>query len=233
MIVGYNQLVSKNLLEAVADPVRLRLLRALAGREAMTIAELATGAGVHPNTVRVHLAALEHGRVVQRERGTADLRGRPAVRYGLRPGWRLPTTDMSGLAELLAELALRNMAPGRSEQVGVRWGRYLAGRPGTDCEHQLGVALERLGFDHERSGQELRLTACPCPLVAPHHPQLVCRLVQAVIDGLLEMRDQPLRVTASRHDTVRRSCTMTLAPMAAAPPTTPSGRRLPRRRSSQ
>ena len=51
-------------LEAVADPVRLRIVRHLAARGTASVAELSRVIGIHPNTARTHLAALEDADVV-------------------------------------------------------------------------------------------------------------------------------------------------------------------------
>ena len=45
-------------LDAVADPVRLRIVRHLAGEGSATLSELADATGVHLNTARAHVAAL-------------------------------------------------------------------------------------------------------------------------------------------------------------------------------
>src|SRR5215218_8253827 len=56
-----------SIVDAVADPVRARLLRRLWADGPGSLEELARGAGVHPNTARVHLAAMEDSGLVQRE----------------------------------------------------------------------------------------------------------------------------------------------------------------------
>jgi len=45
-------------LDAVADPVRLRVVRHLARHDTATLPELAEAAGVHVNTIRGHVASL-------------------------------------------------------------------------------------------------------------------------------------------------------------------------------
>jgi DNA-binding transcriptional ArsR family regulator len=52
-------------LEAVADPVRLTIVRHLARHDSATLSELADAAGVHLNTVRAHVAALERAGVLE------------------------------------------------------------------------------------------------------------------------------------------------------------------------
>src|SRR2546421_79330 len=84
-----------------ADPIRLRIVRHLAENRAATLPELAEAAGVHLNTARPHVQALEAAGVLTRESQAPHGRGRPAVDYRLMEGWSPPTTDFLGLAELL------------------------------------------------------------------------------------------------------------------------------------
>ncbi|HEY5199235.1 MAG TPA: hypothetical protein VIJ51_19610 [Solirubrobacteraceae bacterium] len=72
--------------------------------------------------------------------------------------------------------------------------------------------LERLGFDAVVDGLEIRLGSCPCPDVSPEHPELICRLAGAAIDGIAEASPRRLRVSSSTHDPERRTCTVLLAP---------------------
>src|SRR5436305_2934216 len=174
-------------LEAVADPIRLRVVRKLAEAPTATLPELAGAAGVHLNTVRPHVQALEESGVVTREKEALQGRGRPRVVYRLAPGWTPPTTDFLGLAELLAATLLRT-SPSAADlrAVGLEWGRWLLGRPGAhDVAEELPLALEQLGFHARVSGDVLHLSACPCTLVVPGRPELLCELVVAVADGLL------------------------------------------------
>src|SRR2546430_3132342 len=96
-----------SLIDAVADPLRLRVIRRLSDGEAASMAELAEAAGVHVNTVRPHVAALEQAAVVERLRAAPSGRGRPTICYRLASDWSLPTSDFRGLAGLLAAVALR------------------------------------------------------------------------------------------------------------------------------
>jgi predicted ArsR family transcriptional regulator len=205
--------VAPNVLELIADPVRLSIVRQLSAEAGAPLAEIAQRAGVHANTVRSHMGELECAGVVERETAVPEGPGRPLVRYRLRPGWRLPSDDMLGLTELLAALVLRLEATSEDiEQLGGQWGRFLSGRPGDDAVAALPRVLERLGFDAEIDGRTVRLGSCPCPLVSPEHPELICRLAAAAIGGTLGHGPEPLMVGCAEHDPGRRSCTMHLAP---------------------
>ncbi|HEU0315785.1 MAG TPA: helix-turn-helix domain-containing protein [Solirubrobacteraceae bacterium] len=200
-----------NLFGVVADPVRLAIVRRLSSRGSATLGELAEEAGVHANTVRHHVAELEASSIVEREQATPDGPGRPHVRYHLSSGWRLPTTDLRGLSELLCALVVRlGPTPGDIDGLGREWGRFLAGRPAGGPLDELPRLLERLGFDAEVVGSEVRLRSCPCPSISPAHPELICRLAQAVVDGVLETGTERLRVAAADHHPERRRCTIRL-----------------------
>ena len=55
------------------------------------------------------------------------------------------------------------------------------------------------------------LRACPCRLVSPGRPELVCNLAIAVTEGVLAGCGSPLRVTARTHDPEQRRCEAVLA----------------------
>jgi predicted ArsR family transcriptional regulator len=204
--------MSTKLLDLLSDPARLAIVRALAERQPAALEEIAAGADVHDNTARAHIAELEESGAVKREHVRTGRPGRPQVVYRLSEAWQLPSSDMRGLAELLAALALRLApAPGQLNDFGRQWGRYLAGRPGSENLDSLPLELERLGFDSKLEGAELRLTGCPCPLIAPESPALVCALITAVVDGLAEAATGQVRVASSAHDPARRRCTIALS----------------------
>lgn len=200
-------------LDAIADPVRLRLVRHLSERPGASLPELAEAAGVHLNTARTHASALEDAGVIAREPAAPAGRGRPRVGYRLAAGWSPPTTDFRGLAELLgAVLARAGQDASDLRAVGLEWGRYLHGRPGgrDGVERALPSALERLGFDARVEGSTLELSACPCSLVLPDRPELVCELAAAVADGVLAGSGSTLRVGRRDHDPAARRCSMAL-----------------------
>lgn len=199
-------------LDALADPVRLRLVRELATSPGASLRELAGAAGVHPNTARPHLAALEEAGAIEREHSAPSGRGRPRQGYRLAADWSPPTADFRGLAELLAATLLRG-EPSAADlrAVGVEWGRYLQGRPGGhDAATDLPFALERLGFESQVDGSVLQLRSCPCTLVLPDRPEVVCELAAAVADGVLAGSGSDLEVGERSHDPERRTCALTL-----------------------
>src|SRR5919107_4192234 len=133
-------------LDAVAYPVRLRVVRHLADGGSATLAELADAAGVHLNTIRAHVAALEDAEVLQSTQKAASGPGRPAAQYRLVDGWGLSSTDFLELAGLLAAALVRTAPdPEALRATGADWGRYLVGRPGRrDVAAELPPAPQRL-----------------------------------------------------------------------------------------
>src|SRR5436190_3625870 len=205
-------------LDAVADPVRLRIARRLAERGPASLPELAESANVHPNTARAHLEALRAAGIVSIESEHRP-RGRPRTRYALTPGWTPADGGFRGLAEVLSAALVRSGVSERElHDLGVEWGRYLLGRPGKkDVERELPRALESLGFQARAQGGELHLSGCPCPVVSPEHPELVCGLADAVAEGVLAGSGSKLKLGRVRHDPERRSCSASPRRAAGAP----------------
>ena len=201
-------------LDAVADPVRLRIVRHLADGGSATLAELADVAGVHLNTIRAHVAALERADVLRSEQKAAAGPGRPATEYRLVDGWGLSSTDFLELAGLLAAALVRNAPDAEAlRATGAEWGRYLVGRPGRrDVATELPRALERLGFHAVVSGETVRISGCPCAVVSPDHPEIVCALATGLVEGILAACGSPLRVAEHDNHPERRHCTVQLTP---------------------
>jgi predicted ArsR family transcriptional regulator len=198
-------------LDLIADPVRLAIARHLATHGAASLPELADAAGVHVNTARPHVAAMEAARLLVSQRRRAEGPGRPAVDYRLAEGWTLSATDFLGLAELLATALVRTAPePADLRALGREWGAYLVGRPGAkDVSDELPRALERLGFQVEVD-DEVLLFACPCPLVTPDRPEMVCQLAAGVVEGALAAVGSNLRVGTRDHHPELRRCTLEL-----------------------
>src|SRR5436190_5299086 len=72
------------MLDAIASRSRLAVLRRLDEAPSSSAPELAAATGLHLNTVRAHLQALESAGIAQRLTKRAGKRGRPTVRYRLR-----------------------------------------------------------------------------------------------------------------------------------------------------
>jgi predicted ArsR family transcriptional regulator len=193
-------------LEAVADPIRLRIVRHLAVGGTASVAELARAAGVHANTIRAHVAELERHGILHRAPSVPRGPGRPALQFRLHDDAPPPDTDPHGLAKVLASLAGRprgTRALARLRSAGAAWGRGRAG-----SGHELIQGLAQLGFRARIDGDRLELSACPCPLVAPAHPETVCQLAHGAVNGILAGSGR--RVLAADHHPERRRCTLDL-----------------------
>jgi predicted ArsR family transcriptional regulator len=199
-------------LDAVADPVRLRLVRHLAEHGSATPSELADAAGVHLNTVRAHVAALEEAGVLESGQQAASGPGRPASEYRLVDGWGLSSTDFLELAGLLAAALVRGQ-PDRDtlRETGADWGRWLVGRPGRrDVAEELPRALERLGFHATVDDGVVRISGCPCAVVSPDHPEVVCGLATGLVEGVLAASGSDLHVGEHDAHPEARRCTLRL-----------------------
>jgi predicted ArsR family transcriptional regulator len=198
-------------LDAVGHPVRLRILDRL-GTGPASITELAEAAGVHENTARAHLAALEEGGLLAAEPRPASGPGRPGVQYRLtREGERLDQ-DFLGLAELLAAVVSRSGASVQElREIGQEWGRYLVGRPGRwDLDERVPAVLGRLGFEATIEGDSVHLTNCPCPVVSADRPEIVCALASGVLDGVLAAAGHERRIGNEDHNPAARDCRIIL-----------------------
>ena len=72
------------MLESIADPIRLRVVRYLDEHDVGSLSELAEVAGVHVNTVRPHVQALEDDGVLGSRQRRARGPGRRVIEYFLR-----------------------------------------------------------------------------------------------------------------------------------------------------
>jgi hypothetical protein len=87
--------------------------------------------------------------------------------------------------------------------------------PPRDARRELTRILSRLGFDARIDGERLILSGCPCPLISPERPALVCKLIDAVVDGILAGSGSGLRAIRHQHDPVSRTCSALLQLEAA------------------
>jgi predicted ArsR family transcriptional regulator len=199
------------LIDSLASRSRLALVRALADAPGSSATELAAAARLHLNTVRTHLKDLGEAGVLEQEAERGGRPGRPSIRYRLRDDVAPRGDELLGIAALLGE-TLTSVAPKAAElrQAAIEWGRRRSRQAsGAAPERELQEALERLGFAVTRDGKRLRLSSCPCPLVAHDDPAMICGLADAVADGVLEGTE--LRVAGREHDPARRWCAITLA----------------------
>jgi predicted ArsR family transcriptional regulator len=196
-------------LDAVAHPIRLRIVRHLADSGPSSLTELAQAAGVHENTARPHVIALEEGGLVTSERRPLDRPGRPGINYRLVDTAVMAPTQLS---QLLAA-ALDRAGPQAEElrETGRDWGRYLVGRPEThDITAKLPEVLEQIGFRARVRDGAVELSGCPCSSILSSRPGLVCCLAEGVIDGALAASGSSQRVGDAEHNPPERQCRIEL-----------------------
>jgi predicted ArsR family transcriptional regulator len=200
-------------IEAIADPVRLGIVRFLSNRAPATPAEIADGIGVHLNTVRAHLPGLESAGVLVSAERAVPGRGRRPVEYSVADSSVIAATDFFALAELLAAAVVRtDVGAAELRELGGEWGGYLVGRPGRrDPAAAVEAALGRLGFTARASEDRVETTGCPCPLLAPDRPDVICTLACGVVDGVLRATGSPHRVARHDNNPPRRACTIHLS----------------------
>ena len=183
----------------LAQPTRARLFARLAslGRPASTD-ELATGVGLHPSGVRVHLERLRAAGLISRGREPQTV-GRPRDSWSIapdaRPGGEPPDADRQ-LARWLARSIPTNPHRLREvERTGRELGRELT--PAGDlsrASETMGRTLTALGFAPQRKRTKaatVRFTLGNCPYreaVRDSQP-VVCALHRGLTLGLLDQLD--------------------------------------------
>jgi predicted ArsR family transcriptional regulator len=201
------------MLESIADPIRLRAVRHLDEQGAASLTELAAAAGVHVNTMRPHVQALEEDGVLHSRQRKARGPGRRVIEYFLAEPLSVTDSDMMAMTELLAAaLARAQVGEDALRRIGADWGRYLSGRPGDqDPAARLPQVLTRFGYRVATDERGVSLDRCVCPLVSPDAPLNICVLIEGVIEGALAAAGSDLRISSSEHDPQARSCRLGLA----------------------
>lgn len=166
--------------------------------------ELAGALGLHPNTVRAHLAVLVRTGAARRTAGAPGGRGRPRDLYaaaGVAPDGYAALADVlaARLAAVAPDVAAEAVAAGRA------WADRLAAADAADAapegpeDDPLGAVvgvLEHLGFAPAVVGDEVRLHACPFRRLAAERPDVVCNAHLGLLQRTLERTAPGVRATA-------------------------------------
>jgi predicted ArsR family transcriptional regulator len=164
--------------------------------EPTTLGALVSATGLHANTVREHLEALEREGLVTRTQAAPRGRGRPAWLYQAASPEQAPS-EYAGLASALAASLQRTSAHPEADAVaaGVDWGHQLAAGRGVEAPSTAAGArravvalLDDIGFapqPNER-GTVVRLTRCPLLEAAHKYPDIVCGVHLGLVRGALE-----------------------------------------------
>jgi predicted ArsR family transcriptional regulator len=212
-------------------PTRSRVLALMQDvAEPLAADEIGERMGVHPNTARFHLEALEQAGLVSRTAEDRVRPGRPRALFAAvqgAPG--VAQRSYRLLAEILTSfMANRLPEPGESaEEAGIVWGRYLAEPtpPFQKVDAQSAVdalvgQLEIVGFEShaEREHDQLRLEINHCPFleVAAEHRDVVCAVHLGLMRGLLEQMDAPVRAESLEPLVEPSRCIAHLREMAPA-----------------
>ena len=178
-----------------------RVLLVLQGGDGlMSLATLAATTGLHQNTVRGHLEALEAAGLVTRSTFAPDGPGRPAVGFeAVAADEGSASPEYAGLARALAASIHRTSRDPREDGVaaGRDWGHELAAsrsrprRVGAAARRQVVALFDEIGFapEADRSASEVRLTRCPLLDAAVEYPDVVCAVHLGIARGALEEYD--------------------------------------------
>jgi predicted ArsR family transcriptional regulator len=207
---------------ALADPSRARLLERLrASERPRSVDELAADLGLHPNTVRAHLALLEETELVISSSEHDGRPGRPRRLFAAVP--EEAEMEHSLLASALAS-ALEPLPNGGevAAAAGRSWGGVLIERlePGrvpdeAACVERVTTMLRRRGFAPERAPSELVMRRCPFRDLAERYPRVICSFHAGLIDGALSELDAPVTLEGLEPWASPTSC---VARLAARPP---------------
>lgn len=197
--------------QALSSPVRSRIMALLrATDDGLDITALSDELGLHPNTVRTHLAILDQANLVVSQAQPRDRPGRR--RHTYRPSEQASHVDRAGgyrfLARMLTGQAAQESAhPARaSERTGSAWGRWLVDEPapGTTVTpsaaiDQIVELLATIGFapevdDADPTRPRVLLRRCPFDDLARQHPEVVCSLHLGIMRGALDSLDVRVEV---------------------------------------
>ena len=210
----------------LGDPTRRGIYLSI--REAggsSTVSRVADSFGIHPNVARHHmerLVAEGYLEEVAPPEGEGPPAGRPPRHYQATAREievSYPPRRFDLLAELLVQVIERldaADAPAVAEEIGFRFGTDLAAETGLaggqDAQGALQAvsgALETLGFGMapDPADRSLLTSHCPFGVTATNHPEIVCRIDQGIVRGLMEAaRGAPGSVVVSPHEGPDEAC---------------------------
>lgn len=174
--------------------------------EPVTAQQIAELFDIHANVARHHLDRLVGDGYLQETRRHSTERrgpgaGRPAKHYETTEkeiSVQFPLRRYDLLAELLARMVERiapDTAAQIAEEIGREYGRELAAEVGLARDagfdtavHAVARVMLGVGFDSEADTSERTIVTRFCPFgeTASNHPELICKLDQGIVAGLLE-----------------------------------------------
>jgi predicted ArsR family transcriptional regulator len=202
MSTGHFERTIGEIAATLGDPTRRGIYVSV--REAdgpATVARTAAAFDIHPNVARHHLDRLvdDGYLVVASGRPAGEGAGRPAKHYTASDkqiALSYPPRRYDLLADLLVQVIEQidpDGGPDAAEEVGRAYGRRLAVETGITDAGGSGAALEAVsqallgvGFGTTAQPGTLVTHHCPFGRTAAEHPEVVCRLDQGIVSGLLE-----------------------------------------------
>jgi len=176
--------------------------------EPVTAVQIAETFGIHPNVARHHLDRLANDGYLEMTRQRRSGKsgpgaGRPAKCYVVSEkaiDVQFPPKRHDLLADLLVRVISRLDAAEAAtiaEEVGREYGRAIgeslavANADFDTALKMVAMAMTGLGFDTSAEPTERRLVTCHCPFgeTAETHPEIVCRIDQGIIRGVMEGAD--------------------------------------------
>jgi predicted ArsR family transcriptional regulator len=174
--------------------------------ETVTAGQIAELFDIHANVARHHLDRLVADGYLQVTRKRRSERsgpgaGRPAKHYETTSkeiSVQFPARRYDLLAELLARIVERvapDTAADIAEEVGREYGRELAAEVGLAKDSGFETAVKAVakvmmgvGFETEANTEDRLIVTRFCPFgeTASNHPEIVCKLDQGIVAGLLE-----------------------------------------------
>lgn len=174
----------------------------------LTASDVAARLGIHPNTARFHLDALETDGLVVRTAEQRTLPGRPRALFTAADNSPVVAQrSYQLLAEMLTGFVTDQLPEpaAASQTAGMAWGRFLAEptppfqRVSEDeAIEALVDRLGRVGFEShtededEREDLRLEISHCPFLEVADRHRDVVCSMHLGLMKGLLEQMRAPV-----------------------------------------
>jgi len=192
-----------SLAHSFGDNTRRKIYLYLRENPGATATELSRHCQVHANVVRHHLERLSESGYVTFDNVRKTTVGRPAKGYRVVDAGLVMDGSMRRDALLVAllEMALERLGPEAAESmshdVGVEYGRTLAGTVGAgDSSPSLKAAMESIagiltahGFAARAEEHDLEQSVvsdnCPFGTAAQHHPVL-CAVDRGLISGMLD-----------------------------------------------
>lgn len=194
--------------------------------EPVTAGQISDLFEIHTNVARHHLDRLvENGYLQVTRRRRSERRGpgagRPAKYYettGKEISVQFPARRYDLLAELLARVVERvapDSAAEIAEQIGREYGRELAAEVGLARDEGFDTAvtavakvLMGVGFETEANTEERVIVTRFCPFgeTASKHPEIVCKLDQGIVAGLLESANAPGVPVVNPHAHLEEDC---------------------------